>query len=426
MTRESRGRLLFLAQILPHPPDGGVKIRTYHVLRLLAREFDVDALCFHRRSAREDSAGVEESVGALREHADRVEAFAIPQERFRVRLVWDHLRSVLRRRPYTYYSYESRDFLSRLHGLLDRQTYDLVHVDSLDLSRYLSELPDLPIVCAHHNVESELLRRRGDSVDFSPLRAYLRFQADLLEREEDRWCRAVALNVTVSERDRRTLEDRVPGASCFVVPNGVDTDEFRPAEPEGGESGSGLVFVGGCTWFPNRDALTYFSDEILPLLRERRSELEVHWVGRADEETRSRFRRDHGIEMPGYVEDIRPYVRRAACYVVPIRVGGGTRLKILDAWAMGKAVVSTSQGCEGLAAEDGDNILIRDSAEGFAEAVDRVLADPDLRRSLGGRARETAEETYSWEVIGERMIERYRAMVGADAGERPDRDVVRG
>ena len=419
----SHPRLLFLAQILPHPPDGGVKIRTYHVLRLLAREFEVDALCFHRRSAREDSAAIEESVEALREHAALVEAFEIPQERSRTRLLWDHLRSVLRRRPYTYFSYESSSFLSRLRELLKSESYDLVHVDSLDLSRYLSELPDRPVVCGHHNVESELLRRRGDSASFPPLRWYFRLQADLLEREEDRWCPRVALNVTVSDRDRQTLEERVPGAEVLVAPNGVDTETFRPA---GGEEGteSGLVFVGGCTWFPNRDALEYFSAEILPLLRRQRPDLTVRWVGRADRETRARYRAEHGIEMTGYVDDIRPHMRAAACYVVPLRVGGGTRLKILDAWAMGMAVVSTSQGCEGLRAEDGENILIRDSAEGFARAVERVLDDPALRRRLGRRARETTEEVYAWDVIGEEMNAAYRALLEETEPGRVGRDVA--
>jgi glycosyltransferase involved in cell wall biosynthesis len=395
-----------------------VKIRTHHVLRLLAREFEVDALCFHRRSTRQGGDDVEESVAALHEFADSVEAFAIPQERSRARFVWDHLRSVVRRRPYTVFSYESADFLSRLQEMLAAKTYDIVHVDSLDLSRYLPELQDVPVVCAHHNVESELLRRRGDSADLPPERAYLRLQADLLAREEERWCPEVDLNVTVSDRDRRALEDRIPDAEYLVVPNGVDTDEFRPSGPGEGGAESGIVFVGGCTWFPNRDALEHFAEDVLPLVRERHPDVTVRWVGRADEATRRRYCGEHGIRMTGYVEDIRPHVHEAACYVVPIRVGGGTRLKILDAWAMGKAVVSTSQGCEGLEARDGENILIRDSAEEFAAAVDRVLTDADLRERLGRNARATAEETYSWEVIGDEMTEIYRKL--AVSGERSE------
>lgn len=414
-----RPRLLFLAQILPHPPDGGVKIRTFHVLRLLSQEFEVDALCFHRR-VEESSHEVSESVQALHQHAHQVEAFAIPQESSWARLVWDHVRSLGRRRPYTVFSYESGAYLSRLRDLLDQRSYDLVHVDSLDLSRYLRELPDVPVICGHHNVESELLRKRGDSVDSLLVGTYLKIQADLLAREEERWCPQVSLNVTVSERDRQTLEERIPKGEYLVVPNGVDTNKFRYGKSEDQQKESGIVFVGGCTWFPNRDALEYFSTDILPLVRELHPDVPVRWVGRAEEATRRHFRREHDIEMTGYVDDIRPLVHQAACYVVPIRVGGGTRLKILDAWAMGKAVVSTSQGCEGLEAQDGENLLIRDSAQTFAAAVDRLLSDADLRRRLGRRARMTAEEVYSWDVIGETMNDAYRKLV--DGGDYDDEE----
>jgi glycosyltransferase involved in cell wall biosynthesis len=136
----------------------------------------------------------------------------------------------------------------------------------------------------------------------------------------------------------------------------------------------------------------------------------VRWVGRASDDLQQAYRDRYAVELTGYVADVRPYVRDAACYVVPLRVGGGTRLKILDAWAMGKAVVSTSVGCEGLAAEDGRNILIRDDPEGFAQAVCAVLRDGTLRRQLGTEGRQTVERHYSWEGIGGSMLSLYRSL----------------
>ena len=135
------------------------------------------------------------------------------------------------------------------------------------------------------------------------------------------------------------------------------------------------------------------------------------WVGRADAEQQRMFREQHGVELTGYVADIRPYVREAACFVVPLRVGGGTRLKILDAWAIGKAVVSTSSvGCEGLAAVDGVNILIV-TVPMSSRLVASLLLNSDLRRRLGQAARETAEQQYSWEVIGTRMTRTYLDLI---------------
>ncbi|MEX2375114.1 MAG: glycosyltransferase family 4 protein [Dehalococcoidia bacterium] len=145
-------------------------------------------------------------------------------------------------------------------------------------------------------------------------------------------------------------------------------------------------------------------------MRKERPDAEVRWIGKAPDEAR-RYFSSLGIEMLGYVEDIRPHVHDARCVIVPLRVGGGTRLKILDAWAMGKAVVSTSVGCEGLQTEDGENILIADTPEAFARATLRVFDTPHLRRKLEKNARVTAEKHYDWERLGRMMDERYRALL---------------
>ena len=399
----ARPRLLFLCQTLPYPPDGGVNIRTFHVMRLLARAFDITALCFFRRADRPTPAHVEASLAGLG-RCGRVEAFRIPQEHDRARLAWDHLRSVARRRTYTIYSYESRAFRRRLLDLLATEHFDLAHLDSLDLVGYLPPIAarGLPVVCAHHNVESELLRRRAAAEGSTWRRLYMAHQARLYEAEERRACAGFALNVAVSDLDREAFGRLAPGARFTVVPNGVDVDGFRPATA----GSDGAVFVGGASWFPNRDALEYFSADVLPRLRAGGLDVPVRWVGRASAEDQRAYAA-RGIELTGYVADIRPYVAQAGCFVVPLRVGGGTRLKVLDAWAMGKAVVSTSVGCEGLHAVDGGNILIRDTAEGFAAAVRAVLEDAELRRRLGSAARETAEKEYAWDVIGVPMVESY-------------------
>jgi polysaccharide biosynthesis protein PslH len=174
--------------------------------------------------------------------------------------------------------------------------------------------------------------------------------------------------------------------------------------------------VGGYGWYPNRDALEFFAADILPDVRAAEPEVRVQWVGRAPKATQTWYRQRYGIELTGYVDDIRPYVHSASCYVAPLRVGGGTRLKILDAWAMGKAVVSTSIGCEGLSARDGDNILIRDDPRAFADAVRLVLADEDLRIRLGESARRTTEERYDWDIIGRDMLAEYHRVIDYPQG----------
>ena len=136
----------------------------------------------------------------------------------------------------------------------------------------------------------------------------------------------------------------------------------------------------------------------------------MRWIGRASAEQQQRYQEQYGVNLTGYVDDVRPLMAQAACHIVPLRVGGGTRLKILNAWAMGKAVVSTSVGCEGLEVKEGGNILIRDDPKAFADAVRQVVADPMLRWRLGKQGRHTVEQRYGWDVIGRRMIDTYREL----------------
>jgi len=199
------------------------------------------------------------------------------------------------------------------------------------------------------------------------------------------------------------LQRLAPGSRVAVMPNGVDPQEFRTD----GQAGSGLAYVGGTTPFPNRDALEFFCDRILPAIRTLTSDVPVRWIGRATDEEQQLYRDRFGIELTGYVEDVRPLMRQAACHIVPLRTGGGTRLKILNSWAMGKPVVATSVGCEGLEAIDGTNILIRDNPSDFAIAVRAVLENPRLAQRLVDGARETVDRLYSWDVVGRELIERY-------------------
>ena len=392
-----RKHLLFLAQIYPYPPTGGVTLRTYNTLRQLAREYDVTLLSFDRRRT---------PPGAEVPSADRLEleglvgvrVFKIPQYVSRRRLLTDHLRSTVSRRVYTYYRLNSAPFLSAVRRTVSEQSPDLIHIDSLDLSAALPWLPMSRTVVTHHNVESELLERRAAIEENGLKRRYFGMQAKLQLKEERTWCPRVALNVTVSDRDGDELGRRVGGGRFLTAPNGVDVEFSTPGDRPVATQ-AGVVFVGGTTWFPNRDALEYFAAELFPRLTRRLPGVDVTWVGRATADE-VRHYEAAGIRMTGFVDDIRGYVRNAACFVMPFRVGGGTRLKLLDAWAMGKAVVSTTQGAEGVQALDGVNILVRDDPEEFVEAVLRVLRDAGLRSKLGRAARATVESSYSWEAIG--------------------------
>jgi hypothetical protein len=403
----TRPRLLYLGHTLPFPPDRGAALRSYHVLRELAGRYEVDALLF-RHHGDPTRMPLDDRIRHLKQFG-RIEAFRIPQEWNGLRLGLDRARSLLTRRSEARWQYDDRTYRRRVLELAFQRDPRIIHVDSMVLYSHLPLLTGRTVVVAHARPESEHLRQRAElSTGLSS--SYLEWQADWMEKVEREWLGRVSANIVASEEDRSALLERAPRARVRVLPGAVDTRYYTPA----GGTGHGLAFVGGATGPASRDALEYFAGEILPRLR-RASGVQalepISWVGNAREGDRERYR-ERGIDITGYVEDIRPIVRPAACYIVPRRkAGGGTR--ILQAWAMGKAVVSTSVGCHGLAVSDGVNILIRDDPDSFAQAVLAVLEDRGLRRRLGDEARKTVETQYSWERRGQELIELYRELEGA-------------
>jgi glycosyltransferase involved in cell wall biosynthesis len=417
MAAAPRPRVLFLAQCLPYPPHTGVAARTFNVLKQLHEAYDIDLVTFFRKNHQRHRPARAAARAALEQVADSVaEPTPIPSEHSALRKIWNHLRSVVSGRAYTYYEYDSSAFGQRLRAVLRARTPDLVHLDSLDLHRWIPQLPPVPIACTHHDVDSELLRRRAGQLNGTARRQYLLLQATRAERVERELCPQLALNVMMSDIDARKLRAHAPGAVTVVVPNGTDTDYFQP---NGNQSVAGRVaFVGPTYSHPNRDAVEFLLREIWPRIRAAAGSASLQLIGHSSPADRARYDAEPGVTTLGQVPDIRPALAEARCCVVPIRAGGGTRLKILDAWAMGKAVVSTSIGCEGLDAVDGENILIRDTPEALADGVIRVLADARLRALLERNARRVAIERYSWNVAGARLRSAYDELLARSTATR--------
>jgi glycosyltransferase involved in cell wall biosynthesis len=380
-------------------------------LRQLQVAYDIDLVTFSRVHHQPDRAAREAARGALRSVAAFVaEPTPLPCEQSTLRRIGDHLRSLFSGRAYTYYQYHSRHFAAQLRAVLRKATPDLVHLDSVDLHRWLLELPRVPTACTHHDIESELLRLRARRVNGTVLRHYMLLQANRVEQLQRELCPQLALNVMMSEVDAQRLRALAPGVATTVVPNGSDTDYFQPNDAPA--VAGRVLFVGPTYSHPNRDAVEFLLQEIWPVVHAADRSTSLRLVGSSAPLDRARYDAAPAVRSLGYLADIRPALSEACCCVVPIRVGGGTRLKLLDAWAMGKAVVSTSIGCEGLEVADGENILIRDSPRAFADAVLEVLHDAGLRSHLERNARRTAVDVYSWSVVGQRIRTAYDELLG--------------
>lgn len=255
----------------------------------------------------------------------------------------------------------------------------------------------VPVVLFEHNVEY-LIWKRLSAIEASPLRRAL-FEVEWrkLRAREAAACASADLTIAVSEQDRQRLSQLVPDARTAAIPTGVDTTYFSPIA--GREQPARLVFTGSMDWHPNEDAVLNFAESILPLIRREIPDVSLSVVGRRPTERLRAAAERTGILVSGTVDDVRPYIGEAAVYVVPLRAGGGTRLKIFEALAMGKPVVSTTVGAEGLALTSGREFVAADDPRAFADAVVSLLRDPRRRRALGQAGRRLVEERYSWAQV---------------------------
>jgi glycosyltransferase involved in cell wall biosynthesis len=279
--------------------------------------------------------------------------------------------------------------------LLSERPFDLVQVESsqMALSRSSNRIP---FILDEHNIEYLLLRRLAE-VESSPDRkAFGYVEAAKVRREEVQAWRHCDGAVFTSEADMGVMRAAFPEKPACVVPNGVDDEYFSPTDDE--PEPSTVVFTGSINYRPNTDAVAYFIKEVMPRLLRVKPSARFVVVGQGAPDSLLRLA-DGNVEFTGSVPDVRPYIARAAVVIAPLRVGSGTRLKILEALAMGKPVVTTTIGCEGLSVIDGEHLMVADDPQPFAEAVARLMSDRKLATELGRSGRTLIERDYSWSVV---------------------------
>jgi len=321
------------------------------------------------------------------------------------------VRAALGARSYDGLALERRSFQTALDQMAQRSRYDVIQVESCFMSGYAFPA-DSAIVLDEHNVEYEI-RHRTVAIARSPLRKlhdYVDYLA--LKSEEQRAWRAVDACAVTSSRDEDAVRAAFPAARTAVVPNAVDTQFFTPrgVRPDPRT----LLFFGALGYYPNVEAVLFLVHEVMPLLRRMDRSLRLVIVGASPPPEVQRCAGSDVI-ITGEVEDVRPYLERAHVVVAPIRIGGGTRLKILEAMAMAKPIVSTTLGAEGIAAADQRELLLADTAGAFAAQVDRLLNDDDLAASLGSAARRLVETSYDWSASARNLEALYGSALTAQA-----------
>lgn len=386
--------ILMLTPQAPYPPRQGTALRNWGLLQGLSAHHDVSLLTFA-------PPGTPTQVDpVLANHVGR--AALIPQPERRIQ---DRLRDLtLTRHPDLTRRLASAAFDQQLRTWLDTYAFDWLIIEGLELAPYLEALPPADptrVVFDDHNCEY-LLQRRAAQADWRrPHRwigaAYSSVQWRRLRRYEAQVCRRADVVVAVSEADAQALRAIAPDVDPLIIPNGIDVQAYAAFEETASLDQPAFVFTGTMDFRPNVDGVLWFADQVWPQVRAALPAAQLYLVGHRPHARLERLREVPGVVITGSVPDTRPYIRAATVYVVPLLVGGGTRLKLLESTAMGKAIVATSLGTEGFVEPEGAMVLA-DAADAFAEACVKLAQDAEARAVWGKRARAFAEG-YDWAAI---------------------------
>lgn len=397
-------KILWVSHLLPFPPKAGVIIRSYNNLKELSKYHEVYFVGLYQTVHQPDSKDVEEAEKNIKKICKNV--IVLPFESYQSRFSWCLLviRSIFSFKSYKEAWCRSKRMAESIKVILEKESIDIVHFDTISLLQYHNILPyRKAIVINHHNIESHMMFRRFSNERNWLLKLYCYLEAFKLRKLEKKYCNK-GINLVVSKMDRDRLMKIVPSSRCAIIPNGVNTNYFQRIKVP--EISNSIIFVGGLTWYPNIDAVMFFCKEIWPLLIKHTENAHFFVIGRTSPESLKVLSNiDNRIHLKGFIEDIRPMMSSATCYVCPMKTGGGTRLKVLDALAMGVPLVASKMACEGVNVKDNESVLLAESPEGFVEKILTLFNDSRLREKLRQNSRKLVEREYDYAKIGIKLKE---------------------
>ena len=387
-------RILWLKTELLHPVDKGGKIRTYNMLKALKRNCHITYVTL-------DDGTAETTARELATEYCH-ELVCVPhrrREKFTTGFYVELALNLASDLPYAIKKYESAEMrreIQKREGQFDVLICDFL-APAVNVPRDL----DCATVLFQHNVEAMIWKRHYEVQTNPAKKTYLYRQWRKMVHFEAATCPRFDCVVAVSREDREMMEREYMVKNVYDVPTGVDTDFFRPSGKRERKPHN-LVFTGSMDWLPNEDAIRYFTEQIMPRIRQSVAGVTLTVVGRDPYPGLLELsKRDPSVIVTGRVEDVRPYMEEAAVYIVPLRIGGGTRLKIYEAMAMEKPIVSTSIGAEGLPVIDGEEIVLADTPESFADAVVKLLNDQNLANEIGQKAATRVRREFGWDTVAD-------------------------
>lgn len=405
-TNEFAMNILFLTPYLPYPLNNGGLIRVFHLLTNIARRHQVTLVCMEP-----DNDPQRQGIEIIRSKGIDVQLVPVAANQKKENKRFFQLLSLFSSKTYQYHQYYSKQMQQAITTQLDSGQYDLLMVEFSQMG-YYDITTDIPKFVDQHNVEYEIMQRTYET-EKSPLRKLLAKSEWRKYRDHEiENCEKFSACLTTSKRDAEILQQRSKHLQCHVIPNGVDSEFFTPGNAH--VDPNMILFTGTISYYPNTEGILWFHQHIWPLIKAMKPEATFCIAGKSPPaEVKSLAAQDNQIIVTGAVDDMRDYYGKAAVVVVPLRVGGGTRLKILEGMAMQKAIVSTSVGAEGIDHTDGKNILLRDTPEDFSNAVVELMNNQDMRTTLEVGGRQLVEQQYDWQAVGNTLCDVFESSVKA-------------
>ena len=405
-------KILWLSHFAPYPPKGGASQRSYNMLKQLSKYADVSLLSLAPYSKiasffNNYEAGMEEIEHELGKYCDEIRLIPHGRHKRQTAKTLNALKSLVRNDPYDVVCLESKELETSLTKALAENNYDAIHLDTIGLWPYVANL-DIPLILNHHNIESQMLQRRASKTSW-PLSQYIRSQESKLQKLEIQAGAKARINVTCSRDDGQRLSE-IGIDNVAEIPNGVDLSYFsRRQNYQATESGIDLIFAGGLEWYPNRDAMIFFAKKVWPQLKAKPQAATMTVVGRGSIPLLNDIAAtDSSFKVAGFVPDVRTYLEQASIYVCPIRDGGGTKLKVLDALGMGIPLIAHPIACEGINVRNGEHVIFAETPKQFCDAILSLSAAPELKMKLSANGRQLIEEQYCYNKIGEKMAKVYQ------------------
>ncbi len=391
--------VLLLTQVLPYPPDSGPKVKTWNVIKYLALHHNVTLVSFVRGNQ-------EREIAHLQKYCQAVHT--VPMQRGLLNDGLGLVQSIFSGLPWLIARDRRQAMLNLVRSLAASNTYDVIHADQLNMAQYAQAAGQGRRVVDEHNAMWMLYQRMANTMPQGPRKWLLERDWRLMRGYEGKICRDFDAVLAVSEVDKKALE-QVAGhlASAYVIPIAVDTDEQVGVARTPGANR--IVHVGTMFWPPNVDGILWFAREVLPLIHSVQPDVEFDIIGaKPPAEVQALQAGDSRIHVTGYVEDVNEYLENAGVLIVPLRAGGGMRVKILNALSQELPMVSTTIGCEGIAVEHGKQLLVADSPEKFAEAALLLLNNHDLGVELGRNGRKLIRDRYDYRQVCTQLEDAYQ------------------